>query len=205
MAIILLYKLDLVATHLHPENISVTSICPSMHIDWDMLPPNCPEAHVHYDISASNCGSCPNITNYTNVTCISTNESIVDDSLCMFSVRSTYSLESSTCYSEWQSESLKISRCTGAQCSKFHYTLSNYYTYIFIGENGFRNLFLALIPPLAMMLLLIVVLVPLSIHTIKRRSLHDLRKRYKEYYVLFNLYVLNKKQEPIEPDYSYYE
>ena len=128
----LLYKLDLVATHLHPENVSFTSICPNMHFNWDVLPPSdCSAAHVHYEILASSCGSCPNITNYTNVTCtVSTGESKFDASNCSFSVRSVFSLKSSTCYSEWQSESLKISRCPGAQCSNCHYLLFNFHVHL---------------------------------------------------------------------------
>ena len=162
-----------------------------MHFSWDAFPLNCPAIHIHYDILAFNCGSCPNISNYTNVTCRSTNEPIIDDSNCVFFVRSAFSLQSAMCYNQWQNKSLKIQRCPGAQCSNCYYVLK-LLIIISLGENGLKNL-LAVIPPLAMLLLLLAVLVPLSLHIVKKKLLAGFSKRYyNSKFCIVNAYSTKK-------------
>ena len=155
-----------------PKNISLTFACPlpDVQFNWDAFPPvNCPATHIYYNVRSSGCGNCPNITNEANVNC--TDEPIYDGR-CKLSVQSVFSLHSKVYYSEWQNKSLMISRCPGIL--NVQITTSKFISY---SLGGLRNLLMAVILPVTMLILLAVV-APLSYHIYKKKLLTCSCKRY---------------------------
>ena len=68
-----------------PSLISTDLSLRHLTFAWTPVAPNSDcSATVHYNILASNCGSCPSITNHTNVTCVNIP---TDGSTCAFAVK----------------------------------------------------------------------------------------------------------------------
>ena len=68
-----------------PEKLYISSADFSLReltFEWSPVGSDCPT--IHYNILASNCGSCPTITNHTNVTCTGVPS---DDNVCIVSVQ----------------------------------------------------------------------------------------------------------------------
>ena len=66
-----------------PEAISLALVNfgpKEITFSWSPVAPDCPS--IHYNILASNCGSCPTITNHTNVTCTD----VPTDGMCTLAV-----------------------------------------------------------------------------------------------------------------------
>ena len=68
-----------------PNNLHISTANFALKVftfSWNPATSDC--SAIHYNILASNCGSCPTITNHTNVTCT---DVLTDGNTCRFAIQ----------------------------------------------------------------------------------------------------------------------